>query len=128
MVLILANVRIAYDLTYWTWLLVATFFLTSIIPYIGFMYVASLLVWEFGGTFQEVFMVPDFYVVLLISAGFGSAAQAAFSTLSKYYFPTTVDFVRKEAKRMESQTMQQDKSQCKTALLAPYHKKEALNN
>ena len=42
-ILALVTIRICYDITYWTWLMVLTILFTSLIPYILFMYIMSLV-------------------------------------------------------------------------------------
>lgn len=68
---------------------------TSVIPYLVFIYVMSVISWELSGTFVEIFGMMDFYLCLGLALGAGSFLQAGFSVMNKYYFPTVVDFVRK---------------------------------
>lgn len=50
-VLALVTIRICYDISYWTWLMVAVILLTSVLPYLAFIYVMSLLQLPLTGTF-----------------------------------------------------------------------------
>lgn len=75
--------------------MVLTIIFTSIVPYILFVYVMSLLEFQLAGTFTEIIQIPDFYLLIFVAIGIGSLIQATFAVLNKYYFPTVVDFVRK---------------------------------
>lgn len=55
----------------------------------------SLLQLQLTGTFIEIFKMPDFYLCLGFAVGLGSFIQASFNVISKYYFPTAIDLVRK---------------------------------
>lgn len=45
--------------------------------------------------------LPDFYLCLGLALGIGSFLQASFNIITKYYFPQSIDFVRKEWKMMK---------------------------
>lgn len=68
---------------------------TSIIPYILFVYIMSIMQFQLYGTFVRVFTLPDFYVCVFLAIGVGGFLQACFSVIVKYYFPTVMDTVRK---------------------------------
>ena len=81
--------------------MVLTIIFTSIAPYILFMYIMSLVEFQLTGTFEEIFVIPDFYLLIFLAIGVGALIQGTFSLVNKYYFPTVVEFVRKEAKLMK---------------------------
>jgi len=40
-------------------------------------------------------------LIVLVSLGVGATIQGTFSVLGKYYFPTIVDFIRKQMRDIE---------------------------
>lgn len=94
----LATIRICYDITYWTTFIVLVILFTSIIPYLGFIYVDGLINFAFYGAFQQIFTSLNFYLIVLVSLGVGATIQGTFSIVGKYYFPSILVFIRKQIK------------------------------
>lgn len=81
--------------------MVAAILFTSVLPYLGFVYVMSVFQASLAGTFVEIVQLPDFYLCLFLALGAGAFVQATFNVVNKYYFPSAIDIVRQEWKKLQ---------------------------
>ena len=64
-------------------------------PYVIFIYVMDIIEFTLYGTFIQVFTLPDFYLIVLLSASLAAIVMGVFGVFRKYYDPTELETVRK---------------------------------
>jgi hypothetical protein len=95
-VVFLVTAKLCFQVQYWTWLLVICIFITSLVPYIAFNYLTSLI--ETSSTyasFEQVFSSPIFYLVVLLTSGITMVLTAVIDMIKRYFMPTRIDRARK---------------------------------
>lgn len=99
----LVTVKLCFQVQYWTWLLVLSILLTSLIPYVLFNYVDSLIESSMTyNSFTQIFSQPDFYLVVLVTTCIVAMLSAIINLLLKYFRPTRIDRARKQMIQQQS--------------------------
>lgn len=99
-VVCLVTAKLCLQVQYWTWLLVASIFVTSLGPYIAFNVLDSLFeVSETYGSFEYIFSQPIFYLVVTVTSSVAIMLTALIDLGKRYFRPSRVDRARKEMVR-----------------------------
>lgn len=95
-VFFLVTAKLCFQIQYWTWLMMVSIVFFSVVPYVLFNLVDSLIPSQpTYGTFTIIYTDPTFYLVVIGTSSVTVGLSAAADILKVYFWPTRIDRVRK---------------------------------